>query len=521
MTSINIKSLIVILVLASGVFVVFSRIFIGRYMSAPDYWLRILGWLTVTAAAFLTGSFWIFSLLLLLVVTVLRVRDQRPLALYVLLVFCIPPFSAPLPAFGSIGYLLDFNYLRVLNIILLLPICLQLARNARGSAGIANSWTKIVDLWVIGYIALRLTLMLTAFPVTMVLREATSMFLDIMMPYYAMTRGIRSRQDLREIMAALVLGWLAVAPAAVFENLKSWLLYAQLPASLQLQEYRLTHLLRGDQLRATGPGAQPLVLGLFMMAAVCFSAALGRGLPKLMYLLLMGVACAGLYAPLSRGPWLAAVVGMVLFTAMGRHAWRRFGQALGLGLVILPVLMVTPYWDKIIDHMPFIGTVDAENVTYRQELFAASLAVIKQHPWLGSFSFYSHNAFAHLIQGEDGFVDFVNTYVIVALSNGLIGLTLYVGIFLIVLFAIFQAWRRHHAQDPELDVLGRSLLATSVGMMIFVATCSPIAGVITMKIIIAGFALAYTRLRAQAPAAKGGTAPLPPSSFGARAWRPA
>lgn len=516
MTSINIKSLIVILVLASGVFVVFSRIFIGRYMSAPDYWLRILGWLTVTATAFLTGSFWIFSLLLLLVVTVLRIRDKRPLALYVLLVFCIPPFSAPLPAFGGIGYLLDFNYLRVLNIILLLPICIQLAKDARQSTGIANQWTKIVDLWVIGYIALRLTLMLTAFSVTVVLREATSMFIDIMMPYYAMTRGIRSRQDLREIMAALVLGWLAVAPAALFENLKGWLLYAQLPASLHLQEYRQTHLLRGDQLRATGPGAQPLVLGLFMMATVCLSSTLGRGLPKMMYALMMGVACAGLYAPLSRGPWVSAAAAMLLFNLMARDASARIGRALGAGLIALPILVATPYWEKIVDYLPFIGTVDEESVSYRQELFTASLAVIQQHPWLGSFTFYSHNEFAKLTQGEDAFVDFVNTYVIVALSNGLIGLSLYVGIFAIVLYAIFQAWRANR-RDGELEVMGRSLLATSVGTMIFVATCSPIAGVITLKIIIAGFALAYTRLRGRASAARSGTAALPPSALGTRA----
>lgn len=518
MTTYNLKALLVILMLSGGIFVVFNRVFAGRFMSTKDYWFRALAWLVITATAMLVNSFWILAAIMLIVVSAFRIRDRQPLALYVLIVFCVPPLSAPLPTFGGIGYLLDLNYLRVLNILFLGPVCINLLRTAHERTN--NGWTRIIDAWVIGYIVLRLGLMATAFPITMVAREATALTLDIVVPYYAMTRGLRTQQDLREVMAALVLGWLAVAPIATFENLRNWVLYANLPATLGLQEFRMNVLMRGEQLRAFGPGAHPLIMGLFMMAAIGFFPLIGRKLPRLVYGILFVILLAGLYAPVSRGPWLAAAVAMIIYTLMARDAFARIGRALGVGLIAFPIMMASPYWEKIVDHLPFVGTVDAENVTYRQELFTASLAVIQQHPWLGSFTFYSHNAFAKLTQGEDGFVDFVNTYVIVALSNGLIGLSLYVGIFGIVLYAIFQAWQANRRND-ELDVMGRSIFATSVGMMVFVATCSPIAGVITLKIIIAGFALAYTRLRAQAPAAKGGTAPLPPSSFGARAWRPA
>ncbi|MBN4659364.1 hypothetical protein H4F44_26645, partial [Escherichia coli] len=93
---------------------------------------------------------------------------------------------------------------------------------------------------------------------------------------------------------ALVLGWLAVAPVVVFENLKGWLLYPDLILTLDLKTFRHVHLSRGDSLRAAGPGGHPLVMGLFMMVALCFIMSMGLRASKALHAFLIAAVCAGL-----------------------------------------------------------------------------------------------------------------------------------------------------------------------------------------------------------------------------------
>lgn len=501
MTLVHLKALFVIFVLAGGMFLLCSRFYIQRGMSPQIYWTRAAGWLGITFAAFISSSFWIFAFLLFLILFLLKLRDKQTIALYAFLAFCIPPYSAPLPGLGAINYLLDLNYLRVLNLVLLLPLCVSVLINNRNQR--LTGWIRLVDLWVLGYIVLRITLLSTSgLPLTVTVREGIGMFLDVVIPYYAVTRGLTSRNDVREVMGALVLGWMVVAPIVVFENLKGWLLYPDLILTLDLKTFRHVHLTRGDSLRAAGPGGHPLVMGLFMMVALCFIVSMGLRASKALHVFLIMVVCAGLWAPLSRGPWLGAAVGLFAYLLISRDGVARLAKLSGLGLLVLPLVLISPLGPKIVDHLPFIGTVDAETVVFRQELLKASIEVIRQNPWLGTFTYETNHAFTHLMQG-DGFIDFVNTYVIIALSTGLFGLVLYVGVFLLVLFATFQAWARNRKRDVELDGMGRSIFAASIGMMIFVATCSPIVGVITLKILVAGLALTYSRLKpvtAKAPA---------------------
>lgn len=493
MTLVHLKALFVIFVLSGGMFLLCSRFYIQRGMSPQTYWTRAAGWMAITFSAFLSSSFWIFAFLLFLIVSVLRMRERHTVALYAFLAFCIPPYSAPLPGLGAINFLLDLNYLRVLNLGLLLPVCLALIGTGRARA--PTTWMRTVDIWVLGYIVLRLSLIVASGAATTVaLREAVAMVIDVVIPYYAVTRSLSTRQDIKDVMGALVLGWLVVAPIAVFENLKGWVLYPDLILSLDLYSFRHVHLVRGGSTRAVGPGGHPLVMGLFMMIALCFILSMRQRSSKTLHAILVGVICAGLWAPLSRGPWMAAAAGVFVYVLISRDGVSHIAKLGGAGLLMLPLVLLTPMGSEIIDLLPFVGTLDSETVVFRQELLSASFEVIRQNPWLGSFTYETNHAFTHLMQG-DGFIDFVNTYVIIALSTGLFGLLLYVGVFLMVLFATFQTWLRFRGRDSELDGMGRSIFAASLGLMIFVATCSPIVGVITLKILVAGLALAYTRLQ--------------------------
>jgi hypothetical protein len=86
--------------------------------------------------------------------------------------------------------------------------------------------------------------------------------------------------------------------------------------------------------------------------------------------------------------------------------------------------LLSPYQDRVIGLIPFVGDTDSANVDYRQRLFDTSLVVIKQNPWFGGGDYIGQLGDLGMVQGE-GIVDLVNTYLAVALSQGLIGLALF------------------------------------------------------------------------------------------------
>ena len=70
---------------------------------------------------------------------------------------------------------------------------------------------------------------------------------------------------------------------------------------------------------------------------------------------------------------------------VGVGAARRVGWLVAGGAVALVALVLLPGGEKIIDHLPFVGSVDGGNVTYRQRLFEVSMGVLWQNPVFGSF----------------------------------------------------------------------------------------------------------------------------------------
>ena len=139
----------------------------------------------------------------------------------------------------------------------------------------------------------------------------------------------------------------------------------------------------------------------------------------------------GLFAPLSRGPWIGAAVMITAFIATGRDAVKRLMLLAVAAVLALPLLAIVPGGQKFLDLLPFIGTVEVENITYRQRLFDNAMIVIQRNPLFGSFDFRSTPEMQSMIQGQ-GIIDIVNTYINVALQVGLIGLTLFVAFFVTV-----------------------------------------------------------------------------------------
>jgi O-antigen ligase len=247
-------------------------------------------------------------------------------------------------------------------------------------------------------------------------------------------------------------------------------------------------------LRASVTTGQAIALGLVISVAIGFYLFLQEGVrSKLQRRLGALLLAGGLFAPLSRGPWIGAAAMFILYIATGRKAVKRLMLLALAGVLALPLLTIVPGGQKLLDLLPFIGTVDVENITYRQRLFDNAIIVIQRNPLLGSFDYRDTPEMQSMIQGE-GIIDIVNTYIGIALSLGLIGLTLFVAFFGTVLFGIHKTMRSFPNKDNETHRLGRALFATLAGVLVTIVTVSSITVIPVVYWSVAGLGVAYIQM---------------------------
>ncbi len=98
-----------------------------------------------------------------------------------------------------------------------------------------------------------------------------------------------------------------------------------------------------------------------------------------------------------------------------------------------------------------------------------------------------------LRQGE-GIIDIVNTYLGVALNYGLIGLFFFLSFILFGMTKAYARARELSHSDPDLALLGTSLIACIVGTLIMIDSSSFILGSEKMFYVLAGLTTAYARL---------------------------
>ena len=205
------------------------------------------------------------------------------------------------------------------------------------------------------------------------------------------------------------------------------------------------------------------------------------------------VLAAGLLAPVSRGPWVGAAAMLLVFIATGRTPVTGFAKLALFGAVALPFLLLTPMGATVIDHLPFIGTVESGNVDARKQLSQITLQAMMEHPVFGRFDFIEH-PLIQAFRGNDGLIDLVNTYAVVVLSSGLVGLSMFVGCFIVIAAKIYAGMRGLADRNSERYLLGQALLATLIGILIIIATVSPLAIIPAIHWSIAGVGIAYAHM---------------------------
>jgi hypothetical protein len=476
----NLKALVVVLALAWAVFRL-ARPLCLKYMSAEAFARRRNVWFALTIVAFISPTFWSYGLFALILLWWAGARDDNPLALYVLVTFTVPDASFSMPTF-LVNQLFDLTQYRILSLVILIP---AIVRGWKGSLQPGDGKLKSADWFLLAFLFVQVAVQFPYESITAVMRRSFLLAIDTFVVFYAFSR-LANKQKVSDVVASFWLACAVMAPIAVFEWAKGWLLYTGL-SSLWGDPNVFAFIMRGGSLRAQAAANISLNLGYELAVCLGFFLYLRqRSTRPYIDWLAIAVISAGIFTTGSRGAWVMAALVALIFVTFRPGAVQKLARTAAVGAAIIGLMYVTPLKESVIDRLPVIGTSDQNTIEYRQQLYDTSVPLIRQNPFFGD-PFVARNM-ESLRQGQ-GIIDIVNGYLFTALFYGLVGLFLQMAALLTPLWMAGQAWRRARGREQDAGLLGAGLLAAFIGSLFFIAT----AGFGPTTYLLAGLLLSYAR----------------------------
>ena len=493
----SLKELIVVLAIATVIFR-FAKPIALHFSADGDFSRRRNVWFALTMTAFLSPSFWLFALVAIPLLAWAGRKDTNPVACYLLLLQVIPSVPVNIPVVG-IQSLFPLDNYRLLSFCILIPTAWRLRCSKDASRKFR---LETMDILLLAYGVLQTALyvppdlpghIIQNDSATNMLRRAFLYFVDIYVLYFVVRRACTSRRAIMEAQAAFCLACAVMAALAIVESAKHWLLYADFPRSWSDDPNLNFYLLRGDTLRAQVSAGHALALGYLLAIAFGFwlylKSHLTAARTRIGVVILFWL---GLLAAYSRGPWIGGAAIYFAFSALSPRGFSRLFKAAGVATLLAGAIGMTPVGDRIINVLPIMGgSVDSGSIDYRQRIGARSWQLIQQRPLFGDQ--LARTKMEDLRQGQ-GIIDIVNTYVGIALDKGLVGLSIFI---LFVVTALVEAYRHGKAMeksDPDLALLGASLIACIIGTLLMIGNCSFIYGYEKLFFVLAGLSVAYAHV---------------------------
>lgn len=477
-------------------FILFTAIiifFIGKKIACPgiiaeeDFNRRRNLWIGVTLSAFLAHNYWIYYIISAVLIFYSSRREDNKFALYLFLLVALPNLPKTL-MFGNVK-IFEFDYMRLLSMSILFPAFINLDRISPQAPRFGKHKQDIILLLylVLGFI---LTIKSQKYTSPELVRFAIYLFLGGFLPYYIASRALNNLQDMRDALMSFAVACMVIAAIGFLEFSRHWILYKPLKQTLSVEWGYLYYLARGSYLRAMVTGGQPIALGYIMAVAfgvfLFFSKTIS---PKMLWITGFAVISMGLLSALSRGPWLGAAVMVIVYSVTSKKAATSTIIIGTLMLLVFTIASSTNVLDKYIDYLPFIGTVDSENVEFRKNLLIESIDIIMKNPFWGDM-----NADLELFRTGENIIDIVNNYVLIAIQSGFIGLGLFIAFFLTICMNIYNIMRKMEDKENELYRLGQILLSVLLGILFILSTVCEILAISYIYYAMVGTAVAYIRL---------------------------
>lgn len=479
--STNLKALAVVLIFALVVFYLSRPLLLG-FMTNQDFDRRRNIWLCLTVTAFCAPSFWIYCLVAIPVLIKASRNDSNPLALYVLLLHVIPPYSFEIPSV-LVNRLFSISNYRLLALFVLIPIYLDLRKS--NHKHLYKSF-RIFDFSILLFLLLQVVHLAPYEQVTNTFRRVFLFLLDDALLFYVVSRVSRSREKSKEVIASFCLSCAIMAPAAIFESSKVWLLYVGIGDEWGTQSLSSTYLFRGSDLRAQVSTGHSLGLGLVIAAGLALWPILGANQRYRSVWFFGGLAMFGaLLASFARGPVLALVVAYFVFFLLIPRGLNRLFRSLILGIPVLIAAIALRGGQAVFDALPFFGKTDNFNVDYRIELARTAWALIVANPLFGDPFFITK--MEHLRQGE-GIIDLVNVYAAIALLYGIVGLILYILPLASAACVTAYTSRQSINKNTEQSLLAPALMSSLIVIGVCLATGSLAGALPIMYYLVTGLA---------------------------------
>lgn len=478
----HLRAFVVITGLMALAFLISKRLF--SHALEPRFVERLYGTgYAATALMFLAHNMWAFLAGLAGLSFLVARRFSHPLALFIFLLLLMPGFTAQVPGFGLINYLIDLSPARILAMTLLLPATLVLM----GNKSLPRPGQLLADKVVIAYALYTSALTYLHYETfTGGMRHLTTTALDFVLLYFVASRGLLLKAAVRHVMVALIMAAIYLALVGAFEFGKHWLLYSSAAGALGASTAMFGYLGRGDTLRALASTGQPIALGFVMMVALLMSSYVQRLVsPGSARIVLWMTMAMGLVAAMSRGPWVGAAIGLFVVALASTNPLSNGLKLLAASLGATVVLVMLPGGEKILNYLPWVGEIDSSNITFRETLWQQTLLVVEKNLWVGSIDFPSAPEF-DVIRLGSGFVDFVNSYLVVVLSYGLIGLGLYILLILVSLLPNIVNAIIGSANNNELALYSMAMLATLVASIITIWTVSSVGQIAPLLTFVLG-----------------------------------
>lgn len=202
------------------------------------------------------------------------------------------------------------------------------------------------------------------------------------------------------------------------------------------------------------------------------------------------VAFLGVYLTQSRNPIVGVIVGIIAWNLFRRSAQSRNSPVLlSVGLVILAI----------------VGIVNSDGTTrsqkagpestldYRLRLMNRGVQEVRKHPIIGASKVEVDKKLEDLRQGE-GIIDYVNSYLYIALLSGLVGLLIGLYALLRIPNDVSQFYRKRKYSDPS-GVLA-FLFCSSIGFLAMSYFTWIFGGILTIFLMLQS---SLVRLRSRPP----------------------
>jgi O-antigen ligase len=370
-----------------------------------------------------------------------------PYCLAALLV--VPGFYTYRVPFPGVNFLIDYQMWMTAVWFALVPLLFRYRLRLNAA-----------DVCLVAYVLWMVMLDFRGGSVTDGMRQALYTGSWLALPYFAVSRSLRSPEEQARMLEAIVVIAVILCCATIYTEMVGWhyLSYAQ-GSAVSLGSERRFGLFR------TG-GTLPS--GLFgLICTFAFITLLSRreivrgSLARIAAALLFAF---GLFASGARG----AMVGGLLAGAVWLVASRLNVQLVRIAAIALAIGAPALVSQLTTANLSVLG--DQGTVSYRQQLLTASMHQFQEAPLTGDKFFMLSPHLAHMRQGG-GIIDIVNSYLQMLLTYGIIGLVLFALTAFFVIQGLVRQISLRRAAGMRPQQLGL-FLAFLVGYLLFIATTS-------------------------------------------------